>query len=342
MPAIFIRNFARMALGALFISSIVLVAIDIEIERSPGLSMLLGLCYLAVAILDRNWTAFASVAVGTLELALVLPGRGFAVSDPQDALALLFSVVLGLTAVTFARSERATVLRLRRELDETSRERRAATDLLKELSHRLSNDLTMLISHAGIAGRRTMNLELRNVLADLNVRIVALGRIYRRFRLEEQGEAGVAMPAYLSELCDDLRLYRFDTPAVTVRLAVEELHLPVRCAALLGIITNELLTNVYKHAFPDDRNGVAVVALRRHPTRSAMLVLEVSDNGVGFIRKTSDGNHIGQRLLASLANQLDGDISFARLDGRTVASLNFPHEELPPSRRISPIQVHPL
>jgi len=295
---------------------------------APGYSLplcaFMGLGFVLLAAFAGPRTVLAGVIVGTLELALVLPGDGFAVSDAQDALGLIATLAVGLVAAWFARRESRRIAALSWDLLAMRNARDQSRALLGELSHRLANDFAMLVASTTIMARSATNEETRTALNDIGDRIAVLGRVYNRFRITERDDDVVALADYLHELCDDLSLARFSIRPIALRLDIADIRLPLRRAIVVGIITNELLTNVYKHAFPEDRAGTATVTLARHPFFANTLCLTVADNGVGFARPIASGNSVGHRLMVGLAAQLGGAITFARNEEQTLAVVRFP------------------
>ena len=90
---------------------------------------------------------------------------------------------------------------------------------------------------------------------------------------------------------------------------LEEMELDVDSAIPVGLIVNELLTNSYKHAFPDHRKGMINITCK-HMSEDRIL-LEVADNGVGLLEFDKDddqGSGFGTQLIDLLIQQLDGSI----------------------------------
>lgn len=316
------RSIVRSVLGVLFVSATALFEIELPIASSLMLCSFMTLAFVILAVVDRRWTALVGITVGTFELALFLPGPGFAVKDPLDALAMIIAVSVGLIVAWFSRTQRAELWRLCNELRKIADDHRDADERFDEIMHRLTNDFSMLVATAGSIGRRAECQETRSAMTEFSSRVIVLGRIYRRLGGSEGRTRGVDMRSYFQELCDDLQLARFNSQPIAIELEIENLEMPQRSATLLGLITNELLTNVYKHAFPDDRGGLIKVSLRRAPPE--MLVLEVIDDGAGFKKPVSQCAGDGHRLLAALAGQLRGAISFSRVDGKTIVLLSLP------------------
>lgn len=324
MTADTIRTMVKV-IGAILLVTIVNGVFLTIMPESPAPEVAaLSLAFVLLAIFAGRAAVIAGLAVGTLELALVLPGDAFAVSRGDDALALIVTLVTGAVLAWHAGRQHRYVAQLVHNLSTRSRTGGDASAFFQELSHRISNDFSTLVALAAIRSREAAQEETREALGEISGRMIVLGRVYRRLRMSETEHRQTQAGTFLRELCEDLQVSTLGLRPLSLELDAEEISLPVGHAVLLGLIANELLTNAVKHAFPDDRKGVVSVKLRPHPFRRDTLEFTVSDDGVGFVQTNADGTHLGRRLLSSLAAQLNGDITYARIDGRTVASLLFP------------------
>lgn len=308
----------------LLIAGVTAASLHLWPDRPWLLFVFMALSFVVIAITAGRNAGFASVGLGALALAFALPGEGLAVLNPDDALALVATVALGLLVVWFAaRSARRHEL-LAADLEKTTADRDRATALLRELSHRLANDLAMLVSTASLASRQSSNPETVTAMESLMSRLIVLSRVYQRLRVDEATSEQVELSTFLGSLCNDMQQTRFSMRPISLKVDVDRCAVPLAQAVILGLITNELLTNISKHSYPDDRPGNVSVQLRPHPFRTDAMQLTVSDDGVGFTPTADNGTHLGHRLIAALASQLGGDIAMARRDGQTIATLHFP------------------
>ncbi|WP_298672658.1 DUF4118 domain-containing protein [uncultured Sphingomonas sp.] len=284
----------------------------------------IALAFVVIAIVGGRGPGLAGVGFGAIALAFALPGEGLAVPDPTNALGLIATVMLGLLVSWFAgRAKREHEL-LTGELRFAQAGQARYTALLRELSHRLANDLSMLVSAATMTARQSSTPETAAAIDSIVSRMVVLGRVYQRLRIDEATSERVDLSAFLGNLCDDMRLTRFNMRPISLRFEADKCAVPLSQAVIVGLITNELLTNIAKHSYPDDRPGNVAVRLRPHPFRPDAMQLTVSDDGIGLTATPVNEGHMGQRLIAALASQLGGDIALARREGRTIATLHFP------------------
>ena len=114
----------------------------------------------------------------------------------------------------------------------------------------------------------------------------------------------VLMPSLLDALGDALRRsWPEVSTRVKLRISADSLTLPVDEAIAVAMLANEVVTNAYKHAFPNDCRGQVTVALRL--TSDEALTLRIADDGVG-LRASSTGSGIGLKLVRTFAAQLGG------------------------------------
>ena len=82
--------------------------------------------------------------------------------------------------------------------------------------------------------------------------------------------------------------------------------IPVNVAVPLGLIANELVMNVIKHAFPEDREGRVTVLFER---RGSDVTLSIGDNGIGLRQlKNATRDGLGTKIISRLAAQIDADV----------------------------------
>jgi two-component sensor histidine kinase len=127
--------------------------------------------------------------------------------------------------------------------------------------------------------------------------------------LYANGDAqAVRLDEYLAEIAQTLvNALAGSQPRVELQLDLDELTVGPKSASALGLILNELLTNVLKYAFPGDRCGFIRVRLER---AAGSVILEVADNGVGLPAgfDVTQASGLGLQLVLMLAQQLGGKV----------------------------------
>lgn len=206
------------------------------------------------------------------------------------------------------------------------------TVLLREVHHRVKNNLQIVISLLRLQAARTKNPEALSTFQETGNRIHSMALLHEAL-YRSQSLAHVNFADYIESLCS--HLFRSHGPkAVHVRLErhLEQVSMDLDRAVFCGLIVNELVSNALKHAFPDEHAGRIAVELRTTPQEQ--IFLKVTDDGVGLpwglnLRQTKT---LGHQLVFMLAEKLRGTIEVTR-DRGTAFSITFqakPAEEPPP------------
>jgi len=194
----------------------------------------------------------------------------------------------------------------------------AATEkdaLVREIHHRVKNNLNVIASLLSLQAEHVDSVEKAMVaFEESKNRIYSIARVHESlYGTENLSE--VDMSAYIRELVHDLRNAYGRGDTVEIQLEVDEIELGIEHAIPCGIILNELLTNVYRHAFPDERHGTISVSFTVRDLNRYRLA--VSDNGIGLTPTDAEGSSrsLGMRLVHILVDQLGGSFDFSGEDG---------------------------
>src|SRR5262249_11862402 len=139
---------------------------------------------------------------------------------------------------------------------------------------------------------------------DLTRRIVAMSSLHQHIYESDQFGA-VDAETYLARVMQSLR--EGAPPGVTVDWKLAPVQLSPDQALSLGMLVNEVVSNAYKHAFPQGQAGRVSVTLSR-PLEGTQAELVISDNGVGMSDTPAGGQGLGTRLINGLAAQLQGKL----------------------------------
>jgi two-component sensor histidine kinase len=187
--------------------------------------------------------------------------------------------------------------------------------LLREIHHRVKNNMQILTSLLRLQARRANSAQLRTVLQESEGRIRSMGLLHEKL-YQSESVSTIDMNGYLRSLTNEL--LRVNTPAGKrreVRLNVNNINLGMDTALPCGLIVTELVSNALKYAFPDHPEGIIYVSISLEQSGEYSLV--VWDNGVGIpqdmdITKTES---LGMRLVTMLSDQLNGKFEYANNQG---------------------------
>lgn len=227
------------------------------------------------------------------------------------------------TDVTEQRRARDALGRLNVELEDRVKERTAIARerevLLREVHHRVKNDLQLISSVLSMQGRRLDDPASVEALAECQNRVQTIALIHE-YMYQSENLARLPLSQNIRGLAANLlRAVGPSDRAIGLEVEVEEgLTLPVDRAIPCGLILNELMTNALKHAFPADRRGKVHVTLRREGQKH--LLLGVADDGVGLPdgHDEAENGSLGWRLVQAFAEQLGASLRVSREQGTSV------------------------
>jgi two-component sensor histidine kinase len=188
--------------------------------------------------------------------------------------------------------------------------------LLREMAHRINNELTSTISVVTCTALRSNNREVKVVLGEVIEHLHDHARVYRALQMPTT-DRRIDAAAYLRELCQSISRARLRHRGIELLLVENPLHLrSVQCWKL-GLIVAELITNASRHAFATD-GGTIRIELKR---QGSCVECRVTDNGSG-----QDSIRPGQglRIIRDLAGGLCGKIDQRFGAGGAVAIVSFP------------------
>jgi two-component sensor histidine kinase len=149
--------------------------------------------------------------------------------------------------------------------------------LLREIDHRVKNDLQLISSLILLQSRRVEDEAARHALKTILGRVSAVATVHRRLFLGEDSQR-FDVAACIRDLAGDLALAAGRND-VRITLDLDPVTIPAPAAAPLALVANELLGNALKHAFPPGRGGVIAIGLTE---AEGACVLTISDDGQGM------------------------------------------------------------
>jgi PAS domain S-box-containing protein len=194
--------------------------------------------------------------------------------------------------------------------------------LLKEIHHRVKNNLQVTSSLLRLQAARIPGAEAQQMLRDSQDRIRSMALVHEML-YRSADLARVDFGEYARSLVQQLlRSYGVDVRQVKHTIDVEHGMLGLDEAVPCGLIINELVANSLKHAFPSNRAGRIWVRIDADERRCT---LRVGDDGVGFSEELDfrQTQTLGLQLVRTLTDQLEGTISLSRQAG-TEFTVTFP------------------
>ena len=189
--------------------------------------------------------------------------------------------------------------------------------LLREVHHRVKNNLQVITSLLRLESYRSAQPDTRSVLDDMQGRIRAMAVLHES--LHHAGLfSSVDLGAYLRNLVGQVfRAHAQQGAQVRLQLALASVQVGMEQATPCGLIVNELVSNSLKHGFPGGHGGEVRVELRKHADTNR-LELQVSDSGVGLPAdfEARRGQSLGLQLVSDLVGQIDGQLEVGIAPGQ--------------------------
>lgn len=204
--------------------------------------------------------------------------------------------------ITERKQSEESLQEILRELEKALVEK---TVLLQEIHHRVKNNLAVVSSLLSMRADATETSEVRQALEDSQQRVRSIALIHEHLYGSERLDR-IDFAEYTYQLVHELdAAFASQPPRIQVHVDAAPITLGVHRAVPCALILNELLMNVFKHAFPG-RAGHVRVSFRE--CEAGVLELAVEDNGVGYAAGAGSGTSMGLRIVDILAKQLDGTL----------------------------------
>ena len=188
-----------------------------------------------------------------------------------------------------------------------------------ELHHRLKNSFQLLCCALQLQEQSVRNNQAACVIADARLRITAIGRVHASL-VADGKPATVNFRNYVIDLCDAIGA----SLGLRCDVSAEECDLDIGTATSVGIIVNELVVNVAKHAMPTT-GGDAVLRIQASRDAEGALIVVVSDSGPGlpptFVIDNSTS--LGLRIVRSTVKETGGTLSIDQ-DAGAVFTIRIP------------------
>lgn len=200
--------------------------------------------------------------------------------------------------------------------------------LLKEVHHRVKNNLQVIISLLKLKTFSLKDKEVTDVFNSFVERLTSMKLVHEQLYQSENIKF-INFKKYLKELIKHIEtLYHNNIEGnviINTNIQNEEVNLDTLIP--LGLVINEILTNSFKYAFPD-KTGVISISFFKKENNEFNLI--VSDDGIGFDNKiVNECNTLGLKLINALVSQIDGELLMSTDNGTKFEIQFFEKSEMP-------------
>ena len=187
--------------------------------------------------------------------------------------------------------------------------------LLKELHHRVKNNLQVMYSLLNLQKRRNVDIETIETLSSIQNRIQTMALVHQNLYTSGNFEL-VEIAIYVHTLTHHLEsIYKINKQSIHVIIEIEEsLKLPIEMVVAIGLIINEAVSNAFKYAFKNKETGmlkINIVSIKDEIT------IVIKDNGIGFNQVSKKENSLGMKLIELMCSQLKASHYIEKTNGVT-------------------------
>jgi two-component sensor histidine kinase len=221
----------------------------------------------------------------------------------------LFLIIVFLIIIYLSNKKNNRLLKLKNEdlfnlnkqLEQANAEK---TILLKEIHHRVKNNLQLVMSLLNIQAQDTQNISIQDFLEKGQSRIATMSLIHQNL-YQTENFANINFQEYLEHLLANIK-QTFNENNIDYVIKTNQNSFDLDTAIPLGLIINELVCNALKHAFPSNLKGRIEIEINKIIDNT--YELKIGDNGVGVTSEKHNSNSIGLELVSLLVMQLKGKI----------------------------------
>jgi len=183
-------------------------------------------------------------------------------------------------------------------------------NLLKEVHHRVKNNLQTVSSLLSLQSRNTESKPMKGLLKGTQNRVIAMAMVHEMLYMRKD-ISHIEYKSYVQELSEYLiRSIKGIDNNINLIIDIPDIKLGIDTAIPLGLLINESLTNALKYGIEGDEEGDINIKLQKDSEKENCYILEIGDNGIGFPETINYKNtkSLGLKLIHNLTRQLRGTI----------------------------------
>ena len=189
-------------------------------------------------------------------------------------------------------------------------------NLLKEIHHRVKNNFAILVSLINMQMAQSKNQELLKSLTNLQLRIRTMALVHEMLYRSNDFE-NISFPDYLRSLASVIA-GTYNRRDITLTFEADDTVIDIEAAIPLGLIVNEILSNAYVHAFPDNRAGNIRISFTNSPEHGRNILI-LQDDGIGMPEgmQPDQFKTMGLQIVQILCTQIEGILVVSNNPGAT-------------------------
>lgn len=252
---------------------------------------------------------------------------GFISSNFGMALLAVIMVVLLTTTIVWSAAVENTVdKRLVETIGQLNQTVADRDLLLREVYHRVKNNLQQINALLLLQGNRLQNPDLKHAFASTSRRIEAMASVHTLL-VSRDHPSDISTRTFLTELSDKIaQSLAADARGISLDVQVDDAPIHIDRAVSLGLMLNEILSNAFEHAYDGAQSGIVNVRFTVDPGRTS--VLSVWDNGKGMPPGVERTAGTGLTIIDGLVKQLNGTLSIDTGSSGTDIAIRLPASTL--------------
>ena len=208
------------------------------------------------------------------------------------------------------------ITKLKKAEEKIKKDLKIKTALIQEIYHRTKNNMAVISAMLSMESRRSENGYVKSTFREIRNKIQAMSLVQQKL-YKAKDLSNINLKEYIEDLAKlIMRSYGALSAKIEIKYDLHDVKISIDSAIPLGLIINELVSNIFKHAFPNNQEGEIFIRLFKEDDET--INLEIKDNGVGF-PKNFDPRKDGSMGLASVFSivdyQLKGEISVKSENG---------------------------
>jgi len=264
-----------------------------------GLGKKLGLLFVGIHLLGITYFIFFSL---NNHIETLSP------RNTNELLGAILEIILAMIAISylltqyidFKEHSENQLLKINTELSNKNHENIV---LVKEIHHRVKNNLQIIISLLRLQKGELKSDEAKKHFSEAINRIMVMSLIHKKL-YQEKELSHINIQTYLIDLAEDIQSISDLGFPININVTSEIENVGLKTIVPLGLLINELLTNSIKHAFFKKEKGLINVIIKKKEGYS--FLLDFSDNGK-WVEPNSQNPSFGLELIGILTSQLEGD-----------------------------------
>ncbi len=233
-----------------------------------------------------------------------------AIPNTSEALFSLLSILFSvyLLGAIFGRNLLKAHHKLYKSKAEIEQRINEKETLLREVHHRVKNNLQTVSSLLSLQARNTKSKQFRKLIKSSQNRVISMAMIHEMLYMHDN-ISKIEYKSYVKELGNYLiRSLKGSDSQVQLHLDITNVELGIDTAVPLGLLINEAITNSLKYGFEEGVPGQIFVSLKQEEANN--YVLTIGDNGIGFQEDVdlTTNKSLGLKLIHKLARQLAGSV----------------------------------